>query len=285
MKIGVLIIAHNQPDYLKDLVNFLKNDFSIFIHLDKRSEIPETIFKDETNIHVIKKHKVYWGSFNLVLVTYDLLKLAYENQCDYYLVISGCDFPIKKNREIISEIERAPDISYVDHLPLPRKDWLLNGGFDRLHLWWEIVKNPNSSSLFNRLCALGRMIQRLLHIKRKLLPLTYYGGSNWINLSKEAVEYMLHYIEEHPEFFRSFHYTRVGDEIWVQTLLLNSPLREKIISNSKRYIDWTSGPEYPRILRISDFDKIMQSNAFFARKFDLKIDKKIYEEILNVYNL
>ena len=108
----------------------------------------------------------------------------------------------------------------------------------------------------------------------------YYGGTNWVNLSKDAVEYLLDFIEKHPEFLKSFRYTRNADEIWLHTILLNSPLCDQIENSSKRYIDWSSGPEYPRTLRIEDYNKIIQSDAFFARKIDPKIDNNIYEKLI-----
>jgi len=279
MKTGILITAHTNPDHLKQLVDILKEDFSIFIHLDKRSRIDLDIFNQESDVHVIKAHKVYWGSYNQILATLDLFKLAYEHNCDYYMLISGSDLPIKKNQEIIAEIQRNPKISYVDYAELPRKDWPLNGGFDRLQLFWDNVGKPNSISFLNRFFSLFRYIQRLLHLRRKLLSVKYYGGANWVNLSKEAVCYLLDFIEKRTEFLKSCRYTRCADEIWVQTILLNSPLCDQIENNSKRYVDWSSGPEYPKILRMEDYDKILQSNGFFARKIDSNVDKEIFDKL------
>jgi len=287
MKIGVLILAHNNPNQLKQLVDILKTDFQIFIHLDKKSCIDSDIFANEPNVCVIKNHKVYWGSVNIVLATLDLIKLAFEHNCDYYILISGSDLPILKNQDIIKEIRKNPEISYFDYHSLPREDWPLNGGFERLQLFWEKIEKPNvtSYSIKSLLFSLCRNIQRVFHLKRKLLPVTYYGGAQWFNLSKEAVEYLLNYIEENPKFLKSFNYTLISDEIFFHTLLLNSPIRHKIENDKKRYIDWDTGPERPRILRIEDYDKIIKSNGFFARKFDEKIDDEICKKILQRINL
>lgn len=280
MKTGILITVHTNPEHLKQLVDILKEDFFIFIHLDKKSSIDSKIFAQESRVYLIKTHKVYWGSYNQILAVLDLFKLAYEHNCDYYILISGSDLPIKRNHEIISEIQANPKINYIDYNELPRRDWSLNGGFDRLQLFWENVENPDSVSLLNRLFSLLRNIQRFLHLKRKLLSIKYYGGANWVNLSKEAVGYLLDFIEKSPEFLSSYRYTRNADEIWLQTILLNSPLCDYIENSSKRYVDWSSGPEYPKILRIEDYNKIIQSNGFFARKIDANIDNNIYEKLI-----
>jgi hypothetical protein len=285
MKIGILILAHSDSEQLKKLVDILKEDFTVFIHLDKRCVISPDIFKGEENVYVVKRHKVYWGSYNQILATIDLLKMAHEQHCDYCLLISGKDLPIKPNGEIIEEIERNPQTNYMTYNLLPSDSWLLNGGLDRMQLYWENFKNPQSPSLFNRLCGLCRRIQKLLHLRRKLLPgISYYGGRNWVNLSGETVAYVLQYLESHPAFLQSFRYTRTTDEVWLQTVIMNSPYREKTVNNSKRYVDWRRGPEFPRILRLDNYEEIIQSDAFFARKFDRATDNKIIE-IIQAYCL
>ncbi|MCL1936874.1 MAG: hypothetical protein FWF52_00555 [Candidatus Azobacteroides sp.] len=280
MKIGILILAHSNPDQLKLLVDLLKNDFSLFIHLDKRSSISSSIFEKEKNIFVIKRHAVYWGSYNQILATIDLYRMAQEENCDYYLFISGSDLPIRTNQEIIAEIEKNPQINYIDYGALPLSFWPSNGGFDRMQLYWENLNNPQAISLFNFFCGFCRQIQKLLHLKRKLFhDITYYGGANWANLSQATVAYVLQFIHNRPEFIRSFRYTRNADEIWLQTIILHSPYRNQTVSDTKRYIDWLKGPEHPRILRIDDYDNMMQSSAFFARKFDATVDTQVIEKI------
>ena len=46
-----------------------------------------------------------------------------------------------------------------------------------------------------------------------------------------------------------------------------------------RYIDWSTGPNYPRILDESDFIKIKDSNCLFGRKFNEKININEYRKM------
>jgi hypothetical protein len=281
MKIGILILAHNHLEQLKLLVDILKTDFYLFIHIDAKSDLPEDCFSSEPNVWVIKKYKVYWGSNNQILSSLELFKMAYAQHCDYYMFISGQDFPAMLNHEIISEIEKNPQTNYLDYGRLPRKRWLLQGGFDRMQLYWENLNDPKNVTKLNHFCGLCREIQKRLHLRRKLLPgITYYGGVNWANLSKETLTYILNYLEEHPEYLKSFRHTRTADEIWLQTIVINSPFREKTINDPRRYADWYKGPEFPRTLRIDNYDDIIHSDAFFARKFDTNVDADILEKMI-----
>ena len=202
MKIGILILAHSNSDQLKLLVDSLKNDFILFIHIDAKSTISQYIFSEYKDVFVMKKHKIYWGSYDMIVATLDLFKWAYSYGCDYYMLISGSDFPIKSNQEIIHEIKENQDVNFISYEKLPRLDWKLEGGFDRLRLYWENLKNPKSPSFFNYFCSIGRKIQLSLNLTRKMYPLPLYGGDQWVNLSKETLEYVLGFIDNHPAYLQ-----------------------------------------------------------------------------------
>lgn len=47
-----------------------------------------------------------------------------------------------------------------------------------------------------------------------------------------------------------------------------------------RYIDWENGSgNSPKILVVDDFDKLVQSGMFWARKFDENVDKEIINKV------
>ena len=58
-----------------------------------------------------------------------------------------------------------------------------------------------------------------------------------------------------------------------------------IIIMELRYIDWNSGPEYPKILTQQDFVNIKNnenSDCIFARKFSEDIDIDSYKIAFNI---
>jgi hypothetical protein len=68
---------------------------------------------------------------------------------------------------------------------------------------------------------------------------------------------------------KRFKYTYVSDEIYFQTVLLNSMIAgDTIVNDNLRYIDWSSKKRgLPAFLDITDYEKIKLSNKIFARKF------------------
>jgi hypothetical protein len=279
MKIAILILAHSNIEQLRSLVDSLKNDFRVYIHIDAKSDIPAQIFEGEKNVEVIKTYKIYWGSHEMIYATLDLLKLAYNDGCDYFMLISGQDMRISPCSKIKAEIESKPDINYLSYEPLPRTDWAFCGGIQRLTLYWGKFKSRDRLTFRNILNTILRKTQSFLGIKRRLFAIKYYGGSSWFNISREVTKFIINFTVENPAFYEQFKYTLSGDEIYFQTLIMNSPFADKVVNDDKRYIDWASGPEFPRTLRIEDFDKIKASGDFFARKFDWKTDKEVIEKI------
>lgn len=89
----------------------------------------------------------------------------------------------------------------------------------------------------------------ILYGKRKF-PTEFipYGGSAWWCLSKDAIQYIYNFVKENEEFVEFFDYVFLPDEIFFQTILLNSPLKENIVNQSLTYDNWIAGGSHPKIL-------------------------------------
>ena len=108
-----------------------------------------------------------------------------------------------------------------------------------------------------------------------------YGGSGWWALSRLAAEHVVDTADRSPELVRYFRRTRVSDEIFFQTILMNSPLSESIVNDDLRYLEWRNPAVAggPAVLRREDFASIERSPKLFARKFDVTQDSAILDLI------
>lgn len=284
MRLAALILVHHYPLQGAKLIHILlQNDLDVFVHVDARAQATYnelySLFKKEVRVTFTKeRHKVYWGSFSQVLATLALLKCArQQNTYDYYTLLSGQDLPIQPLSDYRDFLEKNKGREFIHWYKLPHfENHGISGGLERMELYWLDIK-PRFTYLRAKLTDLIQKAQKRLKHKRKF-DFELYSGSNWFTLSGSAIDYCLSFLQEHPSFARHFRYTRCTDEIFFQTLLLNSPFSEKIQNENLRYIDWQSGPEYPRVLRLEDLDKIKKaSHKFFGRKFDLNLDSQIIE--------
>lgn len=96
-------------------------------------------------------------------------------------------------------------------------------------------------------------------------------------LSPDCAFYVADVIDSNPELSRFLKFTWAAEEFIFQTIILNSPYKEKVVNDHYRYIVWPTGAASPRILLTTDFDDMMASEALFGRKFNIDIDENILD--------
>lgn len=79
---------------------------------------------------------------------------------------------------------------------------------------------------------------------------------------------MLEYAGSHSAFTNFFKRTLVPDELFFHSIIMNSPFSNNVVNDCLRFIDWDVSKDRPHTLLSNDFDRLMQSPALFARKFD-----------------
>ena len=156
--------------------------------------------------------------------------------------------------------------------------------FERYHFWAgdkcytypPYHKRSFRSKVFNSLLSL------FLEEKRKLPDgIIPYGGSTWWVISRACAEYLNDFINSPAgrRLINYFRYTRHSDEIFFQTVILNSPLRDTVINDNLRFIDFSRKDLHPEILTKDDVSRLADSRKLFGRKFDSEIDADILDMI------
>jgi hypothetical protein len=291
MRIAYIISAYKLPDLLIRIVERLQSgDATFLIHIDKKT--PAAIFevmrrglKDYSNVYFLKRHNCYWGDFSHVEATLKGIHQVLKRQVsfDYAILLTGQDYPIKTNDEIASILNSAEGKSYIEWSSLPCTGWK-NGGTDRFEYWylsfgrkrWVFPMEPWGGKLRFVPEIVNAVIPRL----RRFLPgLKPFGGSGYWCLSNKAVHYIAEYLNHNPQYARFFKTCFVPDEMFFQTLLCNSHLRDEIINDNMRYIDWSAMGKHPKVIIKDDFSQLRSSSKLFARKFDTSIDSQILDMI------
>ena len=99
-----------------------------------------------------------------------------------------------------------------------------------------------------------------------------------MSLTDNAVRFLF---EQMPYIRRRFRWTSCADEIFAQTVLYNSPFREKVYSltldSALRLIDWKRGNPY--VWTMSDIEILKSSHCLFARKFSTIKDADIVDHL------
>jgi Core-2/I-Branching enzyme len=148
------------------------------------------------------------------------------------------------------------------HFPLPTDSWS-NGGLDRLRDW--------------------HLRYHGLHVRlplRRSLPnsLRPWGGSAYWIVSRGALRTIFDFVQANPGYVRFFEHVDIPDELFFQTILLNSPEAGRCVDFRLHYTEWSRTPA-PAILVSDDYPHLVESSCLFARKFDQAQDGEILDMI------
>ena len=106
-----------------------------------------------------------------------------------------------------------------------------------------------------------------------------YKGSQWFTINKRCVQFILEFINKNKSYVKYYKHTLIPDESFFHTMLFNNK-QLNIMNDNKRYISWSSPScPHPNVLAMKDFQNIIDSKQFFARKFDITIDSRILDII------
>jgi hypothetical protein len=294
MRIVYIILAHKLPEQLVRLVRKLQTDAATFlIHIDKKTD--EVTFKkmekslgNFDNVHFLKRHVCYWGAFGHVAATLEGIRkiITLELDYDYVTLLTGQDYPIKSNDYIQKVLRNSDKRSFIEYFPLPSEVWgKEDGGLERINYWYfhwlgctfVFLRNYRfNSPLLKRIYS---AINATIPLKRTFPKgFNIFGGSSYWCLSRDCIDYIHEFVQKNDRFVKFFKHVNISDEIMFHTILLNSPLKSRLINDNLRYIEWSSRPN-PMILRKKDFSKFFNSDKLFARKFDMTIDNEVLDMI------
>lgn len=301
--IAYIISAYKYPGQLLRLVSRLQAEQTYFlIHYDQQAsdaEFRQLVdgWRGQANVQLLERHPCHWGDFAHVRATLKGIAEIVRQQisCDYVVLLTGQDYPIKSNAEIRQFFAAQNGKSFMRYAPLAAATAHLPGeGLDRIERWHFRLFNRRIGFPLQRRFAhwLPRWLSAGLHAvlprrRRFLAGFVPYGGSSYWCLSRQCIDYLHDFTTTHRQFVKFFRRVHVADELFFQTALLNSPLRESVVNDDLRYIVWPFlGAHHPAILTQADIPALKQSAALFARKFDMTADVEslniIDREILGV---
>jgi len=293
-----LVLAHNNLDQLEILIKKLKTKNSeIYVHLDKK--IKE--FNKIKWVHYIKNRQSIhrWGT-SMIKAEIIWFSEIFQNmkKWDHIVLISWQCYPIKDIKYIEKYIEDLGNRSCMSYRPIEKK-YLC-----RIEKYHFNDRNFHVSPIINKIII--RIVSKFMTLwepqrvpainlalwtivsfimpRRKYLIKNYkiYIWDQWMVLSYEHIRWTLEFLKskEWKKILSCFEYTSCCDENFFQLILLNNENIKKEINNELlRYIVRWKNANSPKVLTIQDLESIKKSDKLFARKFDINIDKIIFNKI------
>lgn len=281
-KHAYLIMAHNQEELLKTLLQCLDyKDNDIYVHLDQKwnnvnIDNLHTVVRESKLIILNDRLDVKWGTFSQIECELLLLKEATEKHYQYYHLMSGVDLPLKSQEEIHAFFDGKSGTEFV-HFDAHKVDKETYKRVSKYNFVISRNRNFRLRILYHVLMALQIGVDR----SRKY-GVEFYKGANWFSITDGLARYVVKKSDWVQQVFR---YARCGDELFLQTLVMNSEFKNSLVENNfcdnyetiQYCIDWNRGSPY--VFTKDDLGLLIASNMCFARKFDWNIDKEVIRQI------
>lgn len=282
MKHAYLIMAHKNWAQLRLLLDMLDDQRNeIYLHIDAKStDFEPSLLADATSlskVHLIPRMRVNWGGISQIECEINLLQEATKTTHDYYHLLSGADLPLHSTNYIDKFFNEHRGMEFVQFTSIAPA--AKHPDRDRISLFHPWVNSDNQGLFLKALEKSSTIAQKLVHIDRlKDMDIILGKGANWFSITHDFAQYVL---SVYPQWKYIFEQSFCADELFLQTILLNSKFKNKVYykksdDNNKaimRLIDWHRGTPYT--YRMDDFHLLEQSHMLFARKFDEKIDSEI----------
>jgi hypothetical protein len=267
MRQVILIHAHKDLAQLNALVGqLLDDDFLIYVNVDAKSAIDVGALHPAARL-VQPRIAVHWGDFSQVQATLHSMRqvVAEAGAFDKLMFVSAQDFPLLPNRRLKQDLAALAGYELLDCVAIGPQGWSCAERYQYFH-----VDGGGGGAL----AALGRRVaNRAMRACGVTRPMVNgwqpWGGSSWWTLSRDCVRAIVGQVRDDPAIVRFFRHVSCPDELFFQTLVMNSPFRARVLSNNFRHIQWQcAGARNPKVLDQADFDIIRASGAHFCRKLD-----------------
>ncbi len=262
--------AYKDICQINRIIDSAPENFDFYVHVDKKSNLKTEDISSRA--HIFSEYRIYWGAVEHLKAFLFLMEKAYTSgkQYDFYHLITGQDFYACPFDKFDNLLEFGKN--YIETWRFPRKNWWHDG--------YGIIKYKTLASkvdLRKKRYKLANMAyywwQRLTKTYHSIPNYPMAGGSVYCTISGGAVNYIL-YSEISKDLLKRLMNTTCAEELFFQTVLINSPYKNSIVNDNLRYIDWSVHTP-PKYLTVEDYDKICQSEKLFCRKIDSSLSKDL----------
>ncbi|KAI3440712.1 uncharacterized protein J3R85_003154 [Psidium guajava] len=231
-------------------------------------------FHEVENVRVMEQSNLitYKGPTMIACTLHAIAILLKESlEWDWFINLSASDYPLVTQDDLLyvfSNVSRS--LNFIEH--------------DQISGWK--LKHRSKSIIIDPGLYLSKKYEVTWSTQRRSLPTAFklFTGSAWIMLTRSFLEYCIWGWDNFPRTILMYYVNFISSpEGYFHTVICNNEeYRKTAISHDLHYIAWDNPPkQHPRSLSVKDFDKMLKSNAPFARKFEKddpildRIDKEL----------
>lgn len=235
----------------------------------------EPVFVKFGNVRVISKANLvtYRGPTMVTNTLHAASILLKEGGVwDWFINLSASDYPLVTQDDLLHTLSSIPrGLNFIEHTS--------DIGWKEFHRARPVIIDPGLYSL-RKLDVFWVSQKRSMPSKFKL-----FTGSAWMMLSRPFVEFCLWGWDNLPRLVLMYYANFLSSpEGYFHTVICNADeFRNTTINHDLHFIAWDNPPkQHPHFLTVNDYQRMVDSNAPFARKFghNETVLEKIDSELL-----
>ncbi|KAF5740324.1 xylosyltransferase 1 [Tripterygium wilfordii] len=257
------------------------------VHLDRESPADErldlqnfvenhSIFQKFKNVNMITKaNLVTYRGPTMVANTLHAASILLKKggDWDWFINLSASDYPLVTQDDLLHTFSYLPrDLNFIDHTS--------NIGWKEFQRAKPIIVDPG--------LYMDKKADVFWVTQRRSVPTAFklFTGSAWMALSRPFIDYCIWGWDNLPRVVLMYYANFISSpEGYFHTVVCNAQeFRNTTVNNDLHFISWDNPPkQHPHHLNINDMQKMVDSNAPFARKFhqDDPVLDKVDSELLS----
>lgn len=268
--VAVVVLSHREPGQVARLVDRITQGTNAVavVHHDPTGE-PLSLRPSSSVAVIPDPVACRWGRLSIVQAQWKALRFVRDNVPDFswVLLVSGQDYPIRSMASIEAELAASPHDAYLRHFPV-------GDPADDVVAWQALTRRRY-------------LRKRRLPGTHRSVPLPFarrhpfrdgvglYVGDMWFNLSATAVHRMFEAEALADRLMRYLRFAPIPDEAFICSLALNVRPALDVAPDSKRFISWRERQAHPDTITAAHLDRLRESDAFFARKVDVRAHPEV----------
>ena len=271
MRLAYLIIAHQQPEQLAQMLYCIQHPDNVYlVMLDSKGltgsePALQAVVRRHPNVFIAPARDMRWASWSLMQARLDGIRelLARPEPWEVLINLSGQDFPLKSQEEIRAFFAANEGRNFLDIVE-PEKVW--NDPYARIQR--IRLEPPFMKSGWN----VPKL--RIDRWSRHLGQARYVGGRPYMALTRSFCQQLIE--SSHlPRWVKTLRHGYRPVEVLPHSFIMNSPHADTVENRLLHEEDWSAGGSHPKVFTLADRERLERSDKLFARKFDSRQDNEI----------
>ncbi len=285
MKIAYIFLVHKDTKQIKRLINSIGETGDFYLHVDKKSDIVpfEKELGSYNNVFFVsKRYSVWWAGFSMIKGYMQGLLDAYssEKKYDRFVFMTGQDYPLMTNDEILQEFDNNKDTEYVmaynivtSTVPTDKNKILKKWYFD-CPINNQFIARCYRSFMYRTVTKFYTRKELRVPLNDKLVD--PYFGQMLSAFTRKGAKLLLDTYLNDKKYNKVMKRVFAAVEIYWQTIIFNSSLRKNTIQNGEEHeitehFGWAPLHYHNYIVDTSvytkdDYDELKNCGYMFFRK-------------------